>query len=72
VIADLWNSGVSALTDPIDAGVVREIQDSTLAQAVAPEVIGKAVRESLKTDARLRNDFARARDTGFLTATSPL
>jgi pimeloyl-ACP methyl ester carboxylesterase len=68
VVAELWNSGVAGLTDPIDAGFVREFQESTLAQPAAPEVVDTAVRESLKVPARvwraalagcLEDDFAQ-------------
>ena len=66
VIAEFWNTGVSGLADPIDASFVREFQDSTLAQPVAPGLIDNAVRESLKVPARVwREALAGCLDDDF-------
>jgi pimeloyl-ACP methyl ester carboxylesterase len=74
-IAELWNAGVSTLVDPIDAGFVREFQESTLAQPVPRAVVDTAVEESLKVPARvwraalagcLEDDFVH--ETGKIVA----
>lgn len=52
-LVELWDTAVATLTDPIDAGFVREFQESTLAQPVSPSFIDTAVRESLKVPARV-------------------
>jgi pimeloyl-ACP methyl ester carboxylesterase len=44
---------VSAFTDPIDAKVVREFQQSTLARPVPSEFFERMVNESLKVPARV-------------------
>src|SRR5215470_1516791 len=53
VIAELWNSSVATLADPIDPGFVREFQESTLARPPVPGMVDKAVQESLKVPARV-------------------
>jgi pimeloyl-ACP methyl ester carboxylesterase len=52
-LVDLWQSGVSQLTDPIDPSFVREFQESTLAQPVSPAFLDTVVQESLKVPARV-------------------
>ncbi len=49
---ELWDV-VATLEDPIDPGFVREFQESTLAQPVAPAFIDTVVAESLKVPARV-------------------
>jgi non-heme chloroperoxidase len=70
-LVDLWQSGVSQLTDPIDPSFVREFQESTLAQPVSPAFLDTVVQESLKVPARvwraalegiLEDDFASELD----------
>lgn len=61
-VVDFWQSGVSQLTDPVDPGFVREFQESTLAQPVAPDFLDTVVHESLKVPARVW----RAAFEGFL------
>lgn len=67
VVGEFWDSAVSQLSDPIDAGFVREFQEGTLARPVPREVVDTAVRESLKVPAHvwraalagcLEDDFA--------------
>jgi non-heme chloroperoxidase len=59
---DFWQSSVSQLTDPIDSGFVRELQESTLAQPISPAFLDTVVQESLKVPARVW----RAAFEGFL------
>ncbi len=67
-VLHLWDSAISALTDPVDPGFVREFQESTLAQPVPPAFLETVVQESLKVPARvwraafegfLQDDFSR-------------
>jgi pimeloyl-ACP methyl ester carboxylesterase len=51
-IGEFWQT-VAGLTDPIDAAVVREFQQSTLARPVPPEFFEMVVGESLKVPARV-------------------
>ena len=44
---------VEALRDPIDPVFVREFQESTLARAIAPDLLDSVVAESLKAPARV-------------------
>jgi pimeloyl-ACP methyl ester carboxylesterase len=46
-------AAVTRLRDPVDAGFVREFQESTLARPVAPEFLEMVVEESLKVPARV-------------------
>src|ERR671914_345453 len=63
---DLWQSGVSQLTDPIDPGFVREFQESTLAQPISPAFLDTIVQESLKVPAFVwRAGFAGFLEDGF-------
>jgi pimeloyl-ACP methyl ester carboxylesterase len=62
VVGDFWQSTVSTLADPIDPGLVREFQKSTLAHPVSPEFLDTVVQESLKMPARVW----RAAFEGFL------
>ena len=52
-IMELWDSVLSQMTDPVDAGFVREFQESTLAQPVPPAFVDMVVEESLKLPARV-------------------
>jgi pimeloyl-ACP methyl ester carboxylesterase len=52
-VEEFWQSSVSALTDPVDPGFVREFQESTLAQPVPAAFLDTVVRESLKVPARV-------------------
>lgn len=62
VVSDFWHSTVSQLTDPIDAGLIREFQESTLGRPVPREFLDVVVQESLKMPARVW----RAAFEGFL------
>ena len=62
VVTELWESGMSTLTDPIDPVFVREFQESTLARPVSPALLDTVVAESLKVPARVW----RAAFAGFL------
>jgi pimeloyl-ACP methyl ester carboxylesterase len=62
VIAELCESTIAALTDPIDPAFVRDFQQSTVARPVPEALIDTAVRESLKVPARVW----RAAFAGFL------
>lgn len=50
---ELWRSGVSRLTDPIDPEFVREFQESTVARPVPQELMRRAIEESLKVPVRV-------------------
>lgn len=52
-VQELWDSTLSTLTDPVDPGIAREFQQSTLAHPVPPGFFETAVRESLKVPARV-------------------
>ncbi|MCG8350467.1 MAG: alpha/beta hydrolase, partial [Chloroflexales bacterium] len=67
LIVEFWESTISQLSDPIDPSMVREFQESTLAQPVAKEFLDIIIEESLKVPARvwrasfegvLEDDFA--------------
>lgn len=62
-IREFVETEISKLTNPVDAGFVREFQMSTLAREVPAEVIDGAVNESLKVPARVWRDLF----DGFLT-----
>jgi non-heme chloroperoxidase len=51
-VLELWET-VAQLTEPVDAGFVREFQRSTLAQPVPPTLLDTVVQESLKVPARV-------------------
>lgn len=53
IVMEFWQSAVSRLQDPIDAGFVREFQEGTLAQPVPDEFLETVVQESLKVPARV-------------------
>jgi pimeloyl-ACP methyl ester carboxylesterase len=53
VIADLWNDGVSTLSDPIDPAFAREFQEKTLALPVSPAFFQTVVNESLRLPAHV-------------------
>lgn len=50
---EMWDSTVSKLTDPIDAGFVRAFAESTLAQPVPQGFVDTMVQENLKVPARV-------------------
>ncbi|MBM4259356.1 MAG: alpha/beta hydrolase [Deltaproteobacteria bacterium] len=52
-VREFWETVVSTLTDPIDPQVIREFQQSTLAQPVSPTFFETVVNESLKVPARV-------------------
>lgn len=52
-VQELWDTGVSKLTDPPDPGFVREFQRSTIAQPLPSGALETYVRESLKVPARV-------------------
>jgi pimeloyl-ACP methyl ester carboxylesterase len=52
-VREFWDSVVSQLVDPIDPRLVREFQQSTLAQPVPAAFLETVVQESLKVPARV-------------------
>ena len=52
-VREFWEAVVSTLTDPIAPHLVREFQQSTLAQPVPPAFFETVVNESLKVPARV-------------------
>jgi pimeloyl-ACP methyl ester carboxylesterase len=52
-VREFWDTVVSVLADPIDPSLVREFQQSTLAQPVPAAFFETVVRESLKVPARV-------------------
>jgi non-heme chloroperoxidase len=50
-LVEFWQQHVAVLTDPVDAGFVREFQMSCIAQTVPDDFIDLAVAESLKLPA---------------------
>ncbi len=52
-VQEFWDTVVSTLTDPIDPHLVREFQQSTLAQPVPDTFFETVVNESLKVPARV-------------------
>ncbi|MGE0716652.1 MAG: alpha/beta fold hydrolase, partial [Alphaproteobacteria bacterium] len=60
VIADLWDSGVALLSDPVDPAFARDFQASTLARPVARGFMDMVVAESLKVPARVWRATLRA------------
>lgn len=55
-IDDDFCDAIAALTDPVDAGFVREFQESTLARPVASDFMDGIVAESRKLPARVWRD----------------
>jgi pimeloyl-ACP methyl ester carboxylesterase len=65
-LVDYVATVVSRLEDPIDLAIAREFQESTLAQAIPPDFLDLAVRESLKAPARIwRDAFAGLMEDDF-------
>lgn len=58
-VQELWKV-VSTMTDPVDAGFVREFQESTLSRPIAERELDLFVRESLKVPARVWRDALAA------------
>jgi pimeloyl-ACP methyl ester carboxylesterase len=52
-IAELWQSAIAHLADPVDPAFILEFQQSTLARPVPPSFIDMVVRESRKVPARV-------------------
>jgi non-heme chloroperoxidase len=52
-VQELWDTTISQMTDPVDQDIVREFQQSTLAQPVPQEYFETVVQESLKMPARI-------------------
>ncbi|MGH2702518.1 MAG: alpha/beta fold hydrolase [Actinomycetota bacterium] len=52
-LQEVWDSTISKLTDPVDSGFVREIQQSASAQPVPEEFFETLVQEALKVPARV-------------------
>lgn len=52
-LQEFWDTAVSKLTDPIDPGFARAFQVSTIARAIAPELLETYVRESLQVPAHI-------------------
>jgi pimeloyl-ACP methyl ester carboxylesterase len=52
-VHEFWHNVISHLTDPIDPNLVREFQQSTLAQPVPTTFFETIVQESLKVPARV-------------------
>ncbi|MCZ7665096.1 MAG: alpha/beta hydrolase [Thermoleophilia bacterium] len=52
-VQELWNATISKLRDPVDPGLVRAFQASTLARPVPASFFEAMVRESLKVPARV-------------------
>lgn len=50
-LVEFYRDVISQLQDPVDEGFVREFQESTLANPVAPGVLESAIHESLKLSA---------------------
>jgi non-heme chloroperoxidase len=53
---EAWDSTISKLTDPVEPGFVREIQESALTQPVPKEFFETLVQEALKVPARVWRD----------------
>ena len=53
VIQELWDSGIGAMTDPIDEAFVRAFQESTVATPIAAAQMDTFVAESLRVPARV-------------------
>ena len=62
VVVEFWETAISPLTDPIDPGLARNFQQSTLGQPVPATFFDTAVQESLKVPAHVW----RAAFQGFL------
>jgi pimeloyl-ACP methyl ester carboxylesterase len=61
-----WDGALANLTDPVDPGIAREFQVSTLAQPIAPALLDLFVGESLKVPARVwKTTFREFLDTDF-------
>ncbi|GEM_PF-24158 len=52
-VQELYDSAIATLTEPVDEGIIREFQQSTLAQPVPPEFFEMVVEESKKVPARV-------------------
>jgi pimeloyl-ACP methyl ester carboxylesterase len=52
-VEELWRESVAMLKDPVDAKLVREFQESTLAKPVPPDFFEMIVAESLKVPAHV-------------------
>ena len=52
-VREFWDTTVSTLTDPVDAGLVRAFQGSTLVRPVPAPFLDDMVQESLKVPARV-------------------
>ncbi|HYP27465.1 MAG TPA: alpha/beta hydrolase [Blastocatellia bacterium] len=52
-VREFWDSVVSNLSDPVDPGIAREFQESTLARPVPPAFLETVIQESLKVPARV-------------------
>jgi pimeloyl-ACP methyl ester carboxylesterase len=52
-IVDFWESVVSRLVDPVERGLARDFQESTLARPVPGAFLDTMVRQSLKVPARV-------------------
>jgi pimeloyl-ACP methyl ester carboxylesterase len=59
-LQEFWDTAVSALTDPLDPGFVREFQVSTLARPVPPEFLETVIAESLQVPARVWRETFKA------------
>jgi non-heme chloroperoxidase len=53
VVQEFWDSTVSKITDPVDPGLVRAFQESTINSSVPAEFYEMVVLESLKVPARV-------------------
>jgi non-heme chloroperoxidase len=73
VMVEFWESVVSGLTDPIDRGVAREFQESTLAGPIPVAFLETAIAESLKVPARVwRDGFAGLLEDEHVTRLSDI
>jgi S-methylmethionine-dependent homocysteine/selenocysteine methylase/pimeloyl-ACP methyl ester carboxylesterase len=61
-VQEFWDTVIATLTEPVSEDVVREFQQSTLAQPIPQNYFETVVQESLKVPARVW----RAAFTGFL------
>jgi pimeloyl-ACP methyl ester carboxylesterase len=60
MVQDLWDSAVSKMEDPVDAGFVRELQESTLARPTPPSFSKIIMDEPLKVPARVWKSTVKA------------
>ena len=56
-VAELWDSNIATLTEPVDPQFILEFQKSTLAQPVSPAFLDMVVRESQKLPAWVWRDL---------------